>query len=119
VVVPARDGERFLGDALASVLAQREAAVQLIVVDDGSTDSTAAIAERDGALCLRRDHAGPGAARNAGIIAASPELIAFLDQDRIHEQTSSHDRDGFNSDYWLSLKRSLERKGNRVTPSAR
>jgi glycosyltransferase involved in cell wall biosynthesis len=216
VVVPTYNGERYLAGALESVFAQCEPGVELIVVDDGSADRSVAVAERYASVCLRQAHAGPAAARNAGIGAASGELIAFLDQDdewltgklrrqldhltlhpevefvstgfelaveqgvelptwapkpawsppsswlvrrsvfdrvgpfdpvigvlpdldwvararaagvrvdrlpdalvryRVHERNSSHDRDGFNADYWLILKRSLERKRRRVTPS--
>ena len=81
VVVPVRDGARYLEAAIASVRAQTRAAAELIVVDDGSTDASAALAERLGVRCLRQQNRGPAAARNRGVDASSAELIAFLDAD--------------------------------------
>ena len=82
VVVPVFAGQRFLGAALQSVLAQTYPNVEVIVVDDGSPDASAEIASRiEGVRVLRQDHRGVAAARNAGVEAASGELIAFLDQD--------------------------------------
>jgi glycosyltransferase involved in cell wall biosynthesis len=82
VVIPAHNAERFLGQAIDSALAQDHPDVEVIVVDDGSTDRTAEIAEAHPQVrCLRQDHQGPGAARNAGAAAATGEFVAFLDAD--------------------------------------
>ena len=82
VVIPAFNRERYLGDALGSVLAQGHDALDLIVVDDGSTDATAAVARRFAAVrCISRPHGGAAAARNTGVAAARGELLAFLDSD--------------------------------------
>jgi glycosyltransferase involved in cell wall biosynthesis len=82
VVVPAYRGERFLGAALDSVDSQTYPHVELIVVDDGSDDASAKIAdEHAGARVLREPHRGVSAARNAGIAVAQGELVAFLDAD--------------------------------------
>lgn len=81
VIVPAFDAERFIGEAIDSALAQDYAAREVIVVDDGSTDRTAALARERGVTVLRRAHAGPAAARNAALAVASGELIAPLDAD--------------------------------------
>jgi len=83
VVVPVFNGGRVLGDALGSVLGQTHPPLEIVVVDDGSTDDSAAIAERHApaVACLRRPHAGPAAARNAGVAQACAEWIAFLDAD--------------------------------------
>ena len=83
VIIPAHDAERFLGDALDSVAEQRYQPVEVIVVDDGSTDATASVAH-DHALAphiVSQSQSGPGAARNRGIERASGNLIAFLDAD--------------------------------------
>jgi glycosyltransferase involved in cell wall biosynthesis len=81
VVVPVRDGARYLGEALESVAAQTVPADELIVVDDGSTDESAAVAAAHGARVELRPALGPAAARNHGIEAARGALIAFLDAD--------------------------------------
>jgi glycosyltransferase involved in cell wall biosynthesis len=87
VVMPARDAEPFVAEAIDSVLAQGHEPLELIVVDDGSEDGTAAAAEAYGdpvrVLCL--DGAGPGRARNHAIERARGELIAFLDADDVWE----------------------------------
>jgi glycosyltransferase involved in cell wall biosynthesis len=80
-IVPVFNCERFVGAAIDSVLAQTYAPVEVIVVDDGSSDAGAAVAEARGVKVLRREHAGVSAARNAGIEAARGELITFLDAD--------------------------------------
>jgi glycosyltransferase involved in cell wall biosynthesis len=81
VVVPVRDGERFLADALRSVAAQTFRVAELIVVDDGSRDRSAAVARELGARVERQAPAGQVAARNRGVAAATGELVAFLDAD--------------------------------------
>lgn len=83
VVVPVRDGERYLGEAIGSVLAGTRRPDELIVVDDGSGDGSAAVAEAlgDPVRVLRRPPAGISAAVNAGIAAASGDLVGFIDAD--------------------------------------
>ena len=83
VVVPVRNGERFLGEALDSVLTQDYEPLELIVVDDGSTDRSGDIARACGAHVIRQEGGGLAAARNAGIAAAQGELIAFIDADDV------------------------------------
>jgi len=82
-IVPVHNGERFLDEALATIFAQTLAPYEVIVVDDGSTDATAAVAARHGEAIryLHQSNAGPAAARNLGIAAAQGELVAFLDAD--------------------------------------
>lgn len=83
VVIPAYNAERHLAECLDSVLGQRGPfTLEVIVVDDGSRDASAAIAEgTPGVRCLRQANAGPSAARNAGIRAATGDHVAFLDAD--------------------------------------
>ena len=83
VVIPARDGERFLAETIDSVLAQTRPAAEVFVVDDGSRDGTRAIAESYGGTvrCIPQDRAGPGAARNRGVAESRGEYLAFLDHD--------------------------------------
>ena len=82
VVMPAFNAEGFIASALSSVARQECKAREVIVVDDGSTDGTAAIATTMGATVFQhRISNGPGAARNAGVAATCAPLIAFLDAD--------------------------------------
>lgn len=82
VIVPVYDGERFLADALESVLAQTYRPLDLIVVDDGSTDRSAAVAQKYPEVrYVYQPHAGLGAALNCGIQAARGEMFSFLDAD--------------------------------------
>jgi glycosyltransferase involved in cell wall biosynthesis len=88
VIVPAHNVERFIGRTLRSVLNQTHAALEVIVVDDGSTDETAAIAEgfagQDRRLrVIRTEHQGVSAARNRAIAEARGNLIAPIDADDI------------------------------------
>lgn len=86
VVIPVRDGERFLGDALISVLAQTQPPAEIVLVDDGSTDGSAAVAASfPGIRVVTQAALGPAAARNAGVDATSAPLIAFLDADDLME----------------------------------
>jgi glycosyltransferase involved in cell wall biosynthesis len=80
--MPVFNRERFVGEAIQSVLDQTYRPFELIVVDDGSTDGSAALARTfAGVLVLEQEQAGPGAARNRGVAASRGELLAFLDSD--------------------------------------
>lgn len=85
VIVPAHNGARFYASAVDSIARQNWADLELIVVDDGSTDGLAEVAARGPVppRYLRQERQGPAAARNAGLRAASAELIAFLDIDDV------------------------------------
>lgn len=82
-VIPVYNGALYIEEALASVYAQTHQPYEIIVVDDGSVDDSAAIAERAGVRCIRRAHEGAAAARNAGVQAATGDYIAFLDADDV------------------------------------
>lgn len=90
VVIPAYNAAAFIADALASVAAQGDCIASVIVVDDGSSDDTVAIAEAFGRqhpelglVCLRQPNAGPSAARNRGLAQVRAEFVAMLDADDI------------------------------------
>ena len=98
VVIPAYNAAHFLPRCLESVYAQTLQPDEVIVVDDGSTDNTAAVATELGAKVVSRPNGGLSAARNTGIQNASSEWIALLDAD----------------DMWAPEK--LERQATRVHP---
>ena len=81
LVIPAWNAARTLGETLASAQAQSRPPDEIIVVDDGSTDATAAIATASGARVLSQARQGPGVALNTGMAAAQGEFLAFLDAD--------------------------------------
>lgn len=85
VVIPVYNGERYLAEAIESVLAQTSPVTEIIVVDDGSTDGSAAVAERfcPAVRLVSGSHAGAGAARNRGVAESNGTLIAFLDADDV------------------------------------
>ncbi len=82
-IVPVFNGERFLAEALDSILLQTRPPDEIIVVDDGSTDDTGRIARGLGQAIryMRQDNAGPAAARNTGVAIAGGDFMAFLDAD--------------------------------------
>jgi hypothetical protein len=83
VVVPVYNGESFVADCVDSVLAQSDVAAEVVVVDDGSTDSTPTLLARydDRITVVRQPNRGLSAARNAGIAHATGGLLLFLDAD--------------------------------------
>jgi glycosyltransferase involved in cell wall biosynthesis len=92
VVVPAYNAAGTLDETLRSVRAQTHRALEIIVVDDGSLDDTAAIAQRHAAedervLVLRQANAGVAAARNVGWQTSQADLIAFIDADDLWAPT--------------------------------
>jgi glycosyltransferase involved in cell wall biosynthesis len=89
VIIPTYNYGRFLGDAIQSVLDQTLPASEIIVVDDGSTDNTAAVIATfgDRVKYFRQENAGVCAARNRGVAESTGAVIAFLDADDIWEPT--------------------------------
>lgn len=85
VVIPARNAEKTLARAIESVLVQRRVPGEIVVVDDASSDATAAIAasfaDRGVRIVVLEGHSGAAGARNVGIKAARGDWIAFLDAD--------------------------------------
>jgi glycosyltransferase involved in cell wall biosynthesis len=107
VIIPTHDRSRVLVEAIASALAQTFRDLEIVVVDDGSTDDTAEVLRtRFGSeprvRRLRQERAGPAAARNRGIRASVSELVAFLDSD----------------DLWLADKLALQVARLDAEPSA-
>jgi glycosyltransferase involved in cell wall biosynthesis len=83
VVIPAYNTERFIQDALESVLQQTVTPGEVIVVNDGSSDRTAdLVAAYNGRVrCVRQENLGTASARNTGVRLAQGEFLAFLDAD--------------------------------------
>ena len=82
VLIPVFNGARFLAAALDSVAAQTLAPLELIVVDDGSTDGSGDVAAaRPAVRVVRQANRGPGAARNRAFTESRGEYLAFLDAD--------------------------------------
>jgi len=90
VVIPAYNAAAYLEDALGSVAAQGYEPIEAIVVDDGSSDGTCEVARcfQPPVTLIAQAHAGPGAARNAGVAAARGEFLAFLDADDLWTASS-------------------------------
>jgi glycosyltransferase involved in cell wall biosynthesis len=87
VVVPVHNGERFLAESLEAILRQDYEPIELIVVDDGSTDASPEIVARYPDIhYIRQDNRGPSAARNTGIAASSGELLTFCDCDDVYRR---------------------------------
>ena len=105
-IVPTFNRARLLPRALASIAAQTHPDVEVIVVDDGSTDDTAEVVHRIAATFpfpfhyFRKPNGGCASARNAGLRQATGECIAFLDSD-----------DAWNPDALAQLAAALERTG--------
>ncbi len=83
VIIPVYNGAPYLGQALASVFAQTRAPLEVIVVDDGSTDASASVARQFPARYVLQTHCGASAARNHGVALAHGSFFAFLDADDI------------------------------------
>lgn len=84
VVIPAYNAATFLGEAIESVFAQDGPAREVIVVDDGSTDATGAVAASFAEVrVIAQANGGIAAARNTGLREASAPVVAFLDADDI------------------------------------
>ena len=90
VIMPVYNGERYLKEALTSVLSSGYENLELVIVDDGSTDRSAEICcrmrqEDKRIVLLHQDNHGVAAARNRGLLAATGEWITFCDQDDVVE----------------------------------
>lgn len=85
VIIPTYNAARFVAEAIDSALGQTLAPLEVIVVDDGSTDETERVLESygDRIRVVRQSNGGPAAARNRGIQESKGNLIAFLDHDDV------------------------------------
>ena len=107
-IIPVYNRDAMLREAVASVLAQSWRPIEIIIVNDGSTDDTQQVMAElqsrhpETIRLLRQDNAGPGAARQAGVALAQGEFVQFLDSD----------------DLLLPEKFSLQVEGLRSDPQA-
>ena len=86
VIIPAYNGGATIGRCIESVIGQSLRELEIIIIDDGSSDNTydiaSSYAEKDGRIrVIRQEHMGQGAARNAGMDCAAAEYIGFVDCD--------------------------------------
>ncbi len=81
VVITCYNSARYLAETLASVVAQTHPRIEIIVVDDGSSDNTASIAQSYPVTYLHQQNQGVSAARNNGILHCRGEYVQFLDHD--------------------------------------
>jgi glycosyltransferase involved in cell wall biosynthesis len=84
-VVPVHNGSAYVAEAIQSILNQTQPPIECLVIDDGSTDETAAVVGRFGreVVYVRQDRAGVASARNRGAALACGALVAFLDHDDV------------------------------------
>jgi GT2 family glycosyltransferase len=81
-VVPCFNGERYLDECIRSILAQTHRPLEIVVIDDGSTDGSADVVRQYPEVrYYHQDNAGPAAACASGVRLATGEFIAFLEQD--------------------------------------
>jgi glycosyltransferase involved in cell wall biosynthesis len=102
VIIPVFNGERYLREAIDSVIAQTWRPIEIIVVDDGSTDGSAAIVHMysEPVRYIPQQHGGLCSALNHGITSATGDVFAFLDSD----------------DFWASEKLQLQMDAIQKSP---
>ena len=82
IVIPCHNQAQFLSDAIESVLTQNYRSIEIVVVDDGSTDNTSEVAARYPEVhCVRQENQGLSAARNTGFTKSRGQYVLFLDAD--------------------------------------
>jgi glycosyltransferase involved in cell wall biosynthesis len=90
VIMPVRNGIQFLAGAIGCVESQSYSPLELVIVDDGSTDGSVEAARNAGVRILHTPCVGPAAARNTGIRATVSEAVAFLDVDDLWPPGTLH-----------------------------
>ena len=89
VIIPVYNRAEYLAQAVASVLAQTHPAVEVMVVDDGSTcDVLSSLKASEGVRVFRKENGGQGSARNFGLSRAAGDFVLFLDDDDLLERTA-------------------------------
>ena len=90
VIMPVRNGRSFLAGAIKCVESQSYTPLELVIVDDGSTDGSLEAAQNAGVRILQTAGMGPAGARNAGIQATVSDTLAFLDVDDLWPRGTLH-----------------------------
>ena len=106
VIIPVYNCDRYLAQAIESVLAQTYQPMEIIVVDDGSTDNSGAVAKNFGSSVRYyfHDNSGLGATRNRGIELAQGNFLAFIDADDLWvENKLSHQIAAFETNPQLDI----------------
>jgi glycosyltransferase involved in cell wall biosynthesis len=106
VILPVYNGEKYVTQALESILSQTHRPQEIIIIDDGSTDGTAAVAKGfgDTAQYHYQPNQGAGAARNNGVTLAQGDFLAFLDADDLWvEDKLARQRQAFTTDPDLDI----------------
>src|SRR5262245_58858321 len=90
VIIPCYNGSSYIGSTLESALGQTRPPLEVIVIDDGSTDDSAAIAGSFGPCVrvIRQANQGESTARNVGIAQASGDYLVFLDADDLLDRSA-------------------------------
>lgn len=84
VIIPAYNAEKYLSETINSVLCQAvDTEKEIIVIDDGSSDSTIEVAKKNNAKCISIAHRGASAARNEGLNIATGDVVFFIDSDDV------------------------------------
>ena len=86
VIIPIYNNEKFIRDCVDSIINQTYKDIEIILVDDGSTDNTAKICkllatQYSNIIFIKQENRGVSAARNAGLIKSTGELVTFVDSD--------------------------------------
>ena len=81
IIIPAYNEEDYIAQCLKSITAQSYKLLEIIVVDDGSSDKTIEVVKKFKVKVLKQNHKGPGSARNFGASHAKGEILVFVDSD--------------------------------------
>jgi len=106
IILPIYNGEKYLSEAIESILSQTHHPQEIIIIDDGSTDNTASVAKSFGRAVRYhyQPNQGAGAARNNGVQLAQGEFLAFLDADDLWvEDKLVHQIQAFENDPKLDM----------------
>lgn len=135
VIIPVFNSAKYIGKCLESILMQKNVHVEILIIDDGSTDETSSICDSykagaDNLIVLKQKNRGPGMARNVGLQNAGGDYVFFIDADdwiasdylsTLHDFSIQHNCDIVQGgycyafrDYGLVAKQTFKNKSNLV-----